>query len=149
MVKKLSINNYKSIKGLSISTKRVNIFIGEHNSGKSNILEALSWFSINALDKGVFSEMFRFKSATDFFYDFDATKPISIKTNEFSLIVRYAKNNNGSLLNHLEGIIFKSDASIDPEKIGDWYNLQGKLPNHVSFRLQYDGTIESVIAYFK
>lgn len=36
------ISNFKSIKDLSIDVGRVNIFIGKPNSGKSNILEALS-----------------------------------------------------------------------------------------------------------
>lgn len=67
MIKNLTIKNYKSIKNLDIETSRINLFIGEHNSGKSNILEALSWFSINTLEQNVFSEVFRFRNGTDFF----------------------------------------------------------------------------------
>jgi hypothetical protein len=48
MIENLSIKNFKSIKYLSIDCKRINLFIGEPNAGKSNILEALgviSWCS--------------------------------------------------------------------------------------------------------
>ena len=46
MIEKLSVKNFKSIKDLSIDCKRINLFIGEPNTGKSNILESLglgSW----------------------------------------------------------------------------------------------------------
>lgn len=38
MIKNLSINNFKD---LNLRTKRINLFIGETNIGKSNILETL------------------------------------------------------------------------------------------------------------
>ncbi|MBC8229921.1 AAA family ATPase [bacterium] len=46
MIEKLAMKNFKSIKDLEIDCGRVNLFIGEPNTGKSNILEAiglLSW----------------------------------------------------------------------------------------------------------
>ncbi len=45
MINKLEIKNFKSIKHLELDCKRVNIFIGKPNVGKSNILEALGIFS--------------------------------------------------------------------------------------------------------
>ena len=44
-IKKLEISNFKSIRSVSLETSRVNIFIGEPNSGKTNTLEALTMFS--------------------------------------------------------------------------------------------------------
>ena len=41
MIGTLQIKNYKSINELYLSCSRINILIGEPNSGKSNILEAL------------------------------------------------------------------------------------------------------------
>ena len=41
MIQNLHISNYKSINQLELNCSRLNIFIGEPNSGKSNILEAL------------------------------------------------------------------------------------------------------------
>jgi AAA15 family ATPase/GTPase len=42
MVSKISIANYKSIQNLDFPLSRVNVFIGENGSGKSNILEAIA-----------------------------------------------------------------------------------------------------------
>ena len=38
MIRTLEIKNFKSIKELRLDCRRINIFIGEPNTGKSNIL---------------------------------------------------------------------------------------------------------------
>lgn len=45
MVKNIEIINYKSIEKVKIDLGRVNVFIGENGSGKSNILEAVAMLS--------------------------------------------------------------------------------------------------------
>ena len=45
MVDVLEIKNFKSIKHLKLDCKRVNVFIGRPNTGKSNILESLGLLS--------------------------------------------------------------------------------------------------------
>ena len=45
MIETLEITNFKSVKRLTLPCKRFNIFIGEPNTGKSNILEALGLLS--------------------------------------------------------------------------------------------------------
>lgn len=149
MIKNLTIKNYKSIKNLDIETSRINLFIGEHNSGKSNILEALSWFSINTLEQNVFSEVFRFRNGTDFFYDFDTTSPIEVKTDDLSLIIRYAKNANGALRNELEGLIYSSDSANDPFSADDWNNLSNEFTNYFVFRLSFEGTIDQTKGFLE
>lgn len=42
MIRKIKIENFKSIKRLELELGRVNVFIGENGSGKSNILEAIA-----------------------------------------------------------------------------------------------------------
>ncbi|MCZ7502761.1 AAA family ATPase [Agrobacterium sp. ST15.13.015] len=42
MLKTIHIENYKSIKNLTLELGRVNVFIGENGAGKSNILEAIA-----------------------------------------------------------------------------------------------------------
>ena len=44
-MEKLTVENFKSIRRLELECRRVNIFIGEPNTGKSNILEALGLLS--------------------------------------------------------------------------------------------------------
>jgi len=45
MIKKIHIQNFKSIYNLELEVGRVNLFIGENGSGKSNLLEALVFVS--------------------------------------------------------------------------------------------------------
>jgi len=69
MITKLSIRNFKSIKELDIDCARVNLFIGEPNTGKSNILEALgmlSWCGCNGVS---LNDFVRFQYTSNLFYD--------------------------------------------------------------------------------
>ncbi|MDZ7336887.1 MAG: AAA family ATPase, partial [candidate division KSB1 bacterium] len=45
MISILEIKNFKSIKHITLDCRKVNIFIGKPNTGKSNILESVSIFS--------------------------------------------------------------------------------------------------------
>ena len=49
MIKNLQINNYKSINQIDLNCSRINVLIGEPNSGKSNILEALDLSNLSSL----------------------------------------------------------------------------------------------------
>jgi AAA15 family ATPase/GTPase len=54
MISHLSIENFKSIRKLDLRCRKINIFLGEPNTGKSNILEALgvlSWCGQSNLKK--------------------------------------------------------------------------------------------------
>lgn len=43
-IKKIVIQNYKSIKNIDITlSEKVNVFIGENSVGKSNIFSAIEW----------------------------------------------------------------------------------------------------------
>jgi AAA15 family ATPase/GTPase len=44
MIQTLSIRNFKSVRSLDLDCRRVNVFIGEPNAGKTNILEGLGMF---------------------------------------------------------------------------------------------------------
>ena len=51
MIKKIGIENYKSIQELKIELGRVTVLIGENGCGKTNILEAIALSSAAAGDK--------------------------------------------------------------------------------------------------
>ncbi len=51
MIEKVHIQNFKSIYDLEIETSRINLFIGENGSGKSNLLEALVFVSASESNK--------------------------------------------------------------------------------------------------
>jgi len=50
LIKRLAVENFKSIRRLELECRRVNVFIGEPNSGKSNLLEALGLLSLLAYE---------------------------------------------------------------------------------------------------
>ncbi len=68
MIKNVSIRNFKSIKKLDFKAKRVNVFIGEPNTGKLNILEALGMFSLGYSGK-TGDVPIRCQKADNLFYD--------------------------------------------------------------------------------
>ncbi len=51
MIERVHIKNFKSIYDLDINVGRVNLFIGENGSGKSNLLEALVFVSASQSNK--------------------------------------------------------------------------------------------------
>ncbi|GAB3812276.1 hypothetical protein GCM10028895_03140 [Pontibacter rugosus] len=51
MLKKIKIENFKSVQNLEIDFGRINIFIGENGSGKTGILEAIAFGSAATQDK--------------------------------------------------------------------------------------------------
>ncbi len=51
MIRKLHINNYKSLHDLTLEVGRFNVFIGENGCGKSNLLEAIALVAAAAADK--------------------------------------------------------------------------------------------------
>jgi len=86
LIKNLRIQNFKSIKDLSLDCERINVFIGRPNAGKSNILEAVSLlgggypFASSKFMEGCI----RYKSIADLFFNFDFQKPIEITANGVS-----------------------------------------------------------------
>lgn len=94
MIQQLSIKNFKSVKDLQVSCKKLNVFIGEPNSGKSNIIEALSLQSQNTMGKELNKEMFRYKTIGNLFYDFNINTPIEVNTGEICTVLKYAVREN-------------------------------------------------------
>ena len=73
MINELEIHNFKSIKDLTLPCKRFNIFIGEPNTGKSNILEALGLLSFLGVrhyqDDAKLGGFVRHERLSNLFYD--------------------------------------------------------------------------------
>jgi len=81
MIKTLEIKNFKSIKQLKLDCKRINILIGEPNTGKSNILETLGLFSYGQYyGFGQLQDFVRFERTTNLFRDEFIDEPLDIKT---------------------------------------------------------------------
>ncbi len=83
----IEIKNFKSIRHQKIDDcRRINVFIGYPNVGKSNILEALSVFSINEA-KVDFSTFIRMEDLTTLFYNGEINQQSEIKINEKHRVV--------------------------------------------------------------
>ncbi|MDQ6762770.1 MAG: AAA family ATPase [Bacteroidota bacterium] len=83
-IDRICIENFKSIKYCEIQDcKRINLFIGRPNVGKSNILEALSLFTIPYLRENTskkLSTLIRLENEAELFYNGNTHTDASIKT---------------------------------------------------------------------
>lgn len=115
----LKIENFKSIKQASFDCKKVNIFIGKPNVGKSNILEALSLLS----ESKTLHDIVRFTKNYELFYDNDLTNTIKILTDKIGFIAE--KNSISNNINCMISNDSKSlQNSFDANGFSEVYNLQ-------------------------
>src|SRR5271169_1576888 len=84
-IDRIGIENFKSIQSCQITgCKRINLFIGRPNVGKSNILEALSLFSIPFLRENIskkLSDLIRLENEAELFYNGNTDRDAFIRTN--------------------------------------------------------------------
>jgi len=118
IVNKLEIRNFKSIKKLDIDCSKINIFIGEPNSGKSNILESLglvsniAYFKYITTEQSFISQHFvRYSTAYNLYYDNDVSNTIKIRINSYEFNI--SSFENGHEL-YLERIVGKE---LEPKKL--------------------------------
>lgn len=93
-IKRLSIENFKSIRQVKMDCSRINLIIGQPNVGKSNILEALSLFSVKySKDESKFlGEFIRYNDFSELFFDQEIDNSISLFTNKDNLVIDYREN---------------------------------------------------------
>jgi len=96
MQNELEIKNFKSIKHLKQTCSRVNIFIGEPNTGKSNILEALGFLSYAQFSAyGNLDRFIRYTRTTNLFYDDFIDNPFTIQIGTLFTSIQFE---NGSFI---------------------------------------------------
>ncbi|MEO1518961.1 MAG: AAA family ATPase [Bacteroidota bacterium] len=83
MISKVGIRNFKSLENLDLDCKRINLFIGKPNVGKSNILECLSLFG------SLSTENIRLESIRNLFYDQDVRRLINIRVDDHRYLAGY------------------------------------------------------------
>lgn len=90
-IQNIEISNFKSIKDLKIDgCKKINIFAGKPNAGKSNILEALSVFDLLKNKKGFYLKNYiRYSKFQDLFFEgnFNKNSHININKSGASFII--------------------------------------------------------------
>ena len=87
MIKKVMIENFKSIKHVELDCKRVNVFIGEPNSGKSNILEAVIGLPSSVAYEFKLQDAVRFDEPLNLFYDEIADERIKVYFENYKIYV--------------------------------------------------------------
>jgi len=87
MIKSFQIKNFKSIQHLKLDCRRVNLFIGEPNTGKSNILEAIGLLS--HIYHGDLGRFVRLETMRDLFYDHILENKVSISFDEKVLEITF------------------------------------------------------------
>jgi AAA15 family ATPase/GTPase len=95
LIKKIEIKNFKSIRHQTIDDcKRINVFIGYPNVGKSNILEALSLISyLSNYNQTSLKSLCRFKELIDVFNDGDKQKDAEIFADDYVFALRFIDKN--------------------------------------------------------
>ncbi|SMP31200.1 ATP-dependent nuclease [Chryseobacterium profundimaris] len=92
-IQNIEISNFKSIKDLKIDgCKKINIFAGKPNAGKSNILEALGMFDLffNPFERQNFKNFVRYESFSDLFFEGNYSKTSQVKLNTYSIFSFYS-----------------------------------------------------------
>ncbi len=110
MIENLAVRNFKSLKDFDIKCKKINIFIGKPNAGKSNILESLGIFSTSF---GKLEDFVRLENMTNLFYDLDVSEKISITADNLHCEIKFE---NGRFIG----------------------TMNGKQPNDFRFHFDYD-----------
>jgi AAA15 family ATPase/GTPase len=87
MITNLEIKNFKSIKQLNLNCRKINLFIGEPNSGKSNILETLSLFSF--IKFGNLEDFIRIETMNNLFSDENLDENILLKADSKMLEIKF------------------------------------------------------------
>lgn len=92
MIAALEVKNFKSIKELRLECKRLNIFIGEPNTGKSNILETLGLLSFVRYSVGSafkLRDFVRLERTANLFYDENLDEALEMVWNGSRLTLRF------------------------------------------------------------
>ena len=91
-VNSVEIQNFKSIKNLTFEAKRINVFIGKPNVGKSNILEALTLLGpgySSMKDPNYLKDFLRFEETSNLYYDDDINKDILVSAGDYFACLKH------------------------------------------------------------
>lgn len=112
-IKNIEIKNFKSIRHAKIEDcRRINVFIGYPNVGKSNILEAMSLISYLSSDNNLpYNKLCRYTNTIDIFNDGDKEKDAIVSTDDLEFSLKYIHANSSELE------IFKKSAGIKTELV--------------------------------
>lgn len=148
-IKNIEIKNFKSIRHQIIDDcRRVNVFIGYPNVGKSNILEALAGYSllnVKSFKTKSLKSLIRFSRFTDLFFNAYTTEPIIITVNSEDNLI-YSLSDLENLNIYITGLGKKSTIKGRPVNVrrGETYlsssvNRDGEITFTEAMELEHTG----------
>jgi AAA15 family ATPase/GTPase len=93
MIQGLEIRNFKSVKQETLACKRINVLIGEPNTGKSNVLETLAMFSFVGYyeySPNGLGDFVRFERTSNLFYDEILDEDVHIGLDKYALDMKFS-----------------------------------------------------------
>ncbi len=127
-ISRVQIENYKSIEKMDFEARRVTVFIGGPNAGKSNILEALAFLSPGI--GGAFKETFRVRQAAELFRDnsIDGLVNLTID-NEIAWQLRFERQHNRfAVAFQFPGVPQSALAAFAPQDVGSSWHDETRSP---------------------
>jgi AAA15 family ATPase/GTPase len=106
------IENFKSLRQVELKDcRRINVLIGKPNVGKSNVLEALSFFSlshntVSTRFNQALESYIRYENISELFFDGNRQEPIQVKTNLVDCTVQF--DDSEGLMIDFKGYTYKS-----------------------------------------
>ena len=140
---RLTIKNFKSIKECDITFSGLNVLIGENGTGKTNILDAVSYFYRNLTDSNISTDIF------DENNHYSNEVRISL-TYDLSEFVKISKSNADTVPD------FEKEEAKEKGRYSGYYKTiismaskasNGKLRNTVGVYLGYLGRIGKGIQF--
>ena len=154
MINELEIHNFKSIKDLTLPCKRFNLFIGEPNTGKSNILEALglvSFLGARQYDSDAqLSGFVRHERLSNLFYDENVEAGIWVRWDGLEF---YTEHHAG-ILQGICGEACHEASTREPDRIADWTSFDDTVTEFAYYmagaeRLKGFGDFPSQIRFYR
>ena len=88
MIREVEIQNFKSIRKLRLECRRINLFIGSPDTGKSNLLESLGMFGL-PYDPEKLRAFARCRTMADLFHDQDMGSPVRVRADGYDWTLEY------------------------------------------------------------
>jgi hypothetical protein len=88
MIREVEIEGFKSIRKLRLECRRINLFIGPPNTGKSNLLESLGVFCLHYAPAEL-RAFARCQTMADLFHDQDVGSPVRVRADGYTWTLGY------------------------------------------------------------
>ena len=120
-IENIEIKNFKSIRHQKIEgCKRINVFIGYPNVGKSNILEALSLFEIGILGDVDFRDLLRFENYSNLFYNNNLSESILVNIDDSEKVELSVRNKEFFVKSQSKRMFFEMEVPLNQFNINTW-----------------------------